>query len=95
MSLSVAAGPVGRASSHGGDTAAARGVAEWLCLAANPSFAIMALLAGLHSVGTVGTVCSAGPGAALTGMVPMYLLMSVFHSPPWLRLISARRKSVQ
>jgi hypothetical protein len=25
------------------------------------------------------------------GMVPMYLLMSAFHSAPWLKLISGRR----
>ena len=25
----------------------------------------------------------------LSGMVPMYLLMSAFHSAPWLKLISA------
>jgi len=24
-------------------------------------------------------------------MVPMYLLMSAFHLPPWLKLISGRR----
>jgi hypothetical protein len=26
----------------------------------------------------------------LGGMVPMYALMSAFHSPPWLRLIFGR-----
>jgi hypothetical protein len=26
----------------------------------------------------------------LTGMAPMYLLMSLFHSAPWLKLISNR-----
>jgi hypothetical protein len=26
-------------------------------------------------------------------MVPMYLLMSAFHSTPWLKLISNRRSS--
>jgi hypothetical protein len=30
-------------------------------------------------------------GAPLSGMVPMYLLMSAFHTMPWLRLISGRR----
>jgi hypothetical protein len=27
----------------------------------------------------------------LSGMVPMYLLMSAFHLAPWLKLIFARR----
>jgi hypothetical protein len=30
-------------------------------------------------------------GLSLTGMVPMYALMSFFHSPPWLRLIGGAR----
>jgi hypothetical protein len=28
-------------------------------------------------------------------MVPMYLLMSAFHLPPWLRLISSRRSGAR
>ena len=36
------------------------------------------------------TLC-AGPGASLLGgMAPMYLLMSAFHSTPWLGLIGRR-----
>jgi hypothetical protein len=27
----------------------------------------------------------------LSGMVPMYVLMSAFHLAPWLKLISSRR----
>jgi hypothetical protein len=30
------------------------------------------------------------PGFPLGGMAPMYLLMSVFHATPWLRLIAGR-----
>jgi hypothetical protein len=30
-------------------------------------------------------------GSLLNGMVSMYLLMSAFHSAPWLKLISGRR----
>ena len=35
-------------------------------------------------------LCSAAHGAPLDGMVPMYLLMSAFHSAPWLKLIFGR-----
>jgi hypothetical protein len=27
----------------------------------------------------------------MNGMVPMYLMMGAFHSPPWLRLLPGRR----
>jgi hypothetical protein len=30
--------------------------------------------------------------SALDGMVTMYLIMSAFHLPPWLRLLSSRRE---
>jgi hypothetical protein len=41
-------------------------------------------------------MCSAEHGSLLSGMVPMYLLMSAFHSSPWLKLISSRsRRSIQ
>jgi hypothetical protein len=75
------------------DAAAAVGVAEWLCLAAAPTFATMALLTGLDGSPMDG-LCSSGPGAPLRGMVPMYLFMSAFHAPPWLRLIFGRRSAV-
>jgi hypothetical protein len=70
--------------------AAAVGVAKWLCLAATPTFAIMALLTCLDA-SPMDRLCSSGPGAPLSGMVPMYLLMSVFHSAPCLKLICALR----
>jgi hypothetical protein len=73
--------------------AAAVGVAKWLCLAATPTFAIMALLTCLDA-SPMNRLCSSGPGAPLSGMVPMYLLMSAFHLPPWLKLILGRRGAV-
>ena len=73
--------------------AAAVGLAKWLCLAATPTFAIMALLTGLGG-SPMDRLCSSGPGGPLSGMVLMYLLMSVFHSPPWLKLIFGRRGAV-
>jgi hypothetical protein len=69
--------------------AAVLGATDWLCLAAAPTFAIMALLTGVFGAGSPDMLCSAAPDASpLTGMVPMYLLMSAFHSAPWLKLIS-------
>ena len=66
------------------------GAAGWLSLAAAPTFAVMALLAGLPGGGPLDALCSA-QGSPLTGMVPMYLLMSAFHLAPWLKLNSSRR----
>jgi hypothetical protein len=71
--------------------AAALGAAGWLGLAAAPTFAVMALLTGVPS-GGADMMCSAAHGVSpLSGMVPMYVLMSAFHLAPWLKLISRRR----
>nr|WP_249145407.1 hypothetical protein [Bradyrhizobium diazoefficiens] len=71
--------------------AAARHFAGWLALAATPTFAIMALVTAVLGGGPADLLCAAGHGSALGGMVPMYLLMSAFHSSAWLRLIAERR----
>jgi hypothetical protein len=69
-----------------------RGAARWLGLAAAPTFAIMALLTGVLGGGAPDVLCSARARCVtLSGMVPMYLLMSAFHSAPWLKLICALR----
>lgn len=61
-----------------------------LALAATPTFAAMALLTALDD-SPAHLVCGSGSGLSLlTGMVPMYLLMSAFHAGPWLRLLSRR-----
>jgi hypothetical protein len=65
---------------------ATAGLAEWLRLAATPTFAIMALLTSLGG-SPMERLCSSGHGAPLNGMAAMYLLMSAFHSPPWLSLV--------
>jgi hypothetical protein len=67
---------------------AARHLARWLGLAATPTFAIMAVLTAVLGGGPADMLCAAGHGSLLGGMVPMYLLMSAFHSAAWLRLIS-------
>jgi hypothetical protein len=73
-----------------GCNTAALGAVDWLCLAAAPTFAVMALLTVL-SGGPPDMVCSAVPASPLGGMVPMYWLMSAFHSAPWLKLVLRRR----
>lgn len=76
----------------GRDAVAASRLARWLGLAATPTFAIMAVLTAVLGGGPTDMLCSAGHGLSLGGMVPMYLLMSAFHSAAWLRLISGWRR---
>lgn len=58
-----------------------------LCYGASPVFALMALV-------TAGDASTAMPGMSdpgalpISGMTVMYLLMSLFHLPPWLKLAS-------
>jgi hypothetical protein len=87
-----ASGAIHRKSGH----AHLLGAADWLCLAAAPTFAIMALLTAVLGGGAPDMLCSAAHEASpLSGMVPMYLLMSAFHSAPWLKLISGRRSGAR
>ena len=51
------------------------GAAGWLALAASPTFALMASGSNILPV---------------DGMTAMYLLMSLFHLSPWLKLASGR-----
>jgi hypothetical protein len=76
------------------DNAAVMGAADFLYLAAAPTFAIMALLTCVLGGGSPDALCSSVSASPLSGMVPMYLLMSAFHSAPWLKLISSRRKTI-
>ena len=67
-----------------------------LSLAATPVFALMAMLAavfgggsGMHGSGMHGL------HGLIDGMASMYLLMSVFHAAPWLRLLAIRRAAAR
>ena len=49
----------------------------------------MALLTAVGGGGPLAMLCSAAPDASpLTGMIPMYLLMTAFHTAPWLKLMT-------
>jgi hypothetical protein len=79
-------------SQDGRRSRAAPASAGWLGLAAAPTFATMALLNYASGGDAAMLLCSAGHGMSpLSGMGPMYLLMSAFHSTPWVNLISRRR----
>ncbi|MEO4040366.1 hypothetical protein AAFN47_02015 [Hoeflea sp. CAU 1731] len=75
-----------KSSPHGGPT---RNLADWLALAAAPTFASMAWLSALDANGT--TICATASGfSPVNDMALMYLVMSIFHLSPWLKLASAR-----
>ena len=60
-------------------------LADWLSLAAAPTFIAMAWLSALAE--KTQMMCAAEVAFPLTGMAMMYLLMSAFHLAPWLRLL--------
>ncbi len=73
-----------------GNGAARRGAAPWatnaLALAASPVFAAMGALTAIDAQAMA--LCASTPGfLPIDGMTAMYLLMSLFHLPPWLRLV--------
>lgn len=86
MSATCSGAPDGRRLRR---SAGAFRAAEWLSLAAAPTFAIMALLTGVLGDGAPAILC-AHDASPLSGMAAMYGLMSAFHLTPWLKLISGR-----
>ena len=78
-----------------GGGSAAPGITRWLGLAAAPTFALMALWTVFFS-GQPDMLCMATQGSSpMSGMTVMYLLMSAFHSSPWLKLISNGRNDAR
>jgi hypothetical protein len=69
------------------DTRQSRDASSWLGLAASPTFALMAWISAND---VQAMICASGSGVLpIGGMAWMYLLMSVFHLSPWLKLASA------
>jgi hypothetical protein len=64
-----------------------------LALAPTPTFALLAVLSAGQENSLQNAICSAAHSSQLTGMVSMYLLMSVFHAGPWLQLLAARTRA--
>jgi hypothetical protein len=61
----------------------------WLGLAAAPTFALMAWISAIGPADMA--MCSAASAfVPINDMALMYLLMSLFHLSPWLKLFSAR-----
>ncbi len=91
MSEACPASSLGGGSRGGDGAAVARGAADWLSLAAAPTFATMALITVALGGGAEPLCAAAHAGSPLGGMAPMYVLMGAFHSAPWLRLMAGRR----
>ena len=63
--------------------------AHQLGLAATPTFALMAWMTAISPPDM--TMCSgASAFVPFNSMALMYLLMSLFHLPPWMKLLAAR-----
>ncbi|SOB91525.1 hypothetical protein [Thalassospira xiamenensis] len=78
----------GMASKDGGYTAILR-IARLLPFTASPAFALMALVTGISEAGSTNIICLTTDDISyFNDMVAMYLLMSFFHLPPWLKALS-------
>jgi hypothetical protein len=83
---------ISAATNRSAETWQARGAAGWLAIAASPTFALMALFS-VHDAHRIA-LCSSGSSLlSIDGMTAMYLLMSLFHLPPWLKLVSTARRA--
>ncbi len=81
------------AGGHAAASALPAIASRWLALAAAPSFAFMTVLSAVGAGRDM--ICSAQASSMVSGMVPMYLLMSLFHCAPWLRLLATQESDAQ
>jgi hypothetical protein len=76
--------------------AAIAALADRLRLAAAPTYAFMAIFTGIFGESPKDMICMTMPHSSpLSGMVSMYVLMSVFHAVPWLKLIARRARAAR
>jgi hypothetical protein len=64
----------------------ARDAPGWIGLAASPIFALMALVSATDA--PQAAICAPAGDMPIHDMIWMYLLMSLFHMSPWLKLAS-------
>jgi len=67
---------------------------DLLALAAARVFALMAAITQLDPPAAERICSGALPAVGMSGMAVMYALMALFHLPPWFRLYSRTRASV-
>jgi hypothetical protein len=70
-----------------------RDAAGWIGLAASPTCAVMAWIAATDAP-RIALCASASDRPPIGGMAGMYLLMSMFHVSPWLKLAAARPRQL-
>jgi hypothetical protein len=70
-----------------------RDAAGWIGLAASPTFALMAWIAATDAP-RIAICSSATDMLPIDSMAWMYLLMSLFHVSPWLRLAFDRPRQL-
>ncbi len=68
--------------------------ATWLSYVAAPAFATMAVLGGVLDDESASICSSNHGGVPLMGMVSMYVLMSIFHLGPWLKVVAKYNRSI-
>ena len=65
----------------------------WIGFAASPTFALMASITATDAP-RMALCTSASDMLPIDGMPWMYLLMSLFHLTPWLKLVCDRRRQL-
>ena len=79
---------IGSMTSGDGGYTATLWMVRWLPFAASPVFPLLALVTGISDAGRTDIIClTTDDTSYFNNMVVMYLLMSFFHLPPWLKTL--------